>query len=239
LWYENKRGISVLDQAEDAPVSDGSVTEPEDDIQKSAQENLKDARKIKREAKKILKDTNDRAEQIILSAMGDCETIRSNAFDEGVEEGKKEIKKEFEEFKKEHDRVFKEFMKELKNKQKNMLNESNKHILDIIIALARKIMFIELNRDSKAIKNMINNAIANVGSEENKKILISAADFERLKSDAEDDFLHVLEKKGIRLIPDPDMDQGGCRADYKNGSINVGIDTQLKRAKYIFEKEIN
>lgn len=254
MWHNDKRGISVLKQSEDIvilPSLDEFVSETEpvatiyeeiidpDDIQKTAENYLKSAKKQKEDAKKLLEDAKERAGNIIQAAMNESEAIRNKAFDQGFEEGKVNIKKEVEKLKQKQNQKFEKFLNDWQENQEEMLAELKNQVLEIIIELAKKILFIELKQNNEAMKNMINSAVANVGAEENKKILISKTDFERLQSDNNNDYLQLLKKKGVKLIVSHDMEEGECRADYQNGSINVGIDTQLKRANYIFEKELN
>ncbi len=211
-------------------------------IEKTAEDILFDAQQTKKKAddyaKKTIDEAKSKAEQIVLIAKNEGESIRNQAYDEGFAEGKNDATAIGEELALKHTEEFERFIEKLKQYQTSMFDDVKSEILDAVIDISRKILHVEIQKNDEALINLINTAIVNIAQEENKKIMLSNADFERLEKSQSSSYLEMLAEKDIKVIPSSEVNEGECRADYKNGSINVGIETQLDRAKHILTKEL-
>jgi flagellar assembly protein FliH len=117
-------------------------------------------------------------------------------------------------------------IKELKTLKKELLEGSEKQIIDLAFLIARKVIHQEVNTDRKVILSVLRDAMKNVQEREVVRIKLNSSDYRHIV-EGKPDFLDVF--SDIVIEKDDDIGQGGAMIEAYSGAVDARLDTQLNK----------
>jgi len=156
----------------------------------------------------------------------ELEKIKKSFYQKGFEEGKKAGEASILAFKK----IFKEAVCELKAEKKNFLKRSEKDLVEIALAIAKKIIKKEVDADPQIIRKIASEVLRRAVDSHSGKIVmrVNPKDWENLVRIGEGLFLSELSESEIRIEKDASIQSGGCIVETEKGLINASIESQLE-----------
>lgn len=155
--------------------------------------------------------------------------IEQDAYEKGFVQGEKDG---FELGERKADKVIENIEKlfdEMSSLKKNILKQHEKEILDLIFAIAEKIVHRLTGFDEGGIREAVFNAL-NLAIEKSKIVLnINPEDYDYIEELRPDLFKKYKELKSIIVSSDPSITRGGCFLKTPYGDIDAGIETQLEK----------
>lgn len=199
----------------------------------------------KKKHNKIINDAKIEAEKIINSAKNTSEKILEETYDrsteiiseykdKGYQEG---YNKGYEEGKQESEIIINEAVsikKETVKSKEAMVESLEKDIIEIVISSCSKIINRLYDEDREVILSIIQKGLDNLNNSLKIIIKVSKDDY---------DFLQMYQNKinamansvdKIEVVTDKNLEKGGILIESPKGSIDVGINTQIKELeKYL------
>lgn len=182
-------------------------------------------------AAKIIEEAQAKADQMINDANEYAETIKNNAYEEGMnqglEEGRVRAKAEQEQLKAEFDEECSKRYDEI-SKYENSLEEK---FADIMIRLISKITGVLCEDRKDVIIFLIDNALHNVSKSKNITIRVSDGDFANVDS-AKDKLKEKLTSDvELDIAEDSSLSENQCIIETDSGIIDCSLDAQLDNLK--------
>ena len=182
-------------------------------------------------AAKIIEEAQAKADQMINDANEYAETIKNNAYEEGMnqglEEGRVRAKAEQEQLKAEFDEECSKRYDEI-SKYENSLEEK---FADIMISLISKITGVLCEDRKDVIIFLIDNALHNVSKSKNITIRVSDGDFANVDS-AKDKLKEKLSSDAeLDIAEDSSLSENQCIIETDSGIIDCSLDVQLDNLK--------
>ena len=173
------------------------------------------------EAYEVLQKAKQDAEDHLIKTKEECEQLRKEAQEEGLQQGLEE---------------FNDHILSLDKEAKKILLEMQKIILPLALKAAQKIVNKEIELNPETIVDIVIQAMA--PAKQNKKITIFAnkSDIEALEKN-KPQLKEMFENLQVLSIKErPDVTPGGCTIETETGIINATIENQWKALENAFAK---
>lgn len=202
----------------------------------------KTAKKLQSEAENAASEARNKAEKILAKSRKEAETFRNESL-EKLEKEKQESLEEaqsigFAEGLEEGHQKAAEQAGEMLQGLENKLAEADAaraaamaaadgDILELALAVARKIIKIECQLDKRVILNNIREAIKRVNDKENVTLVISPEDLRTVEENRDRILQAIAGLKHMKVVEDPAIEQGGLVIETNYGTIDACISSQL------------
>jgi len=203
---------------------------PEIDFKKQVLDNAQAGEvyldEAKNKAKDILAEAEKEATEIIEDAHLKAREILVEAREEGYKEGLNKAQKEWENKEKELIQKFEVLQNAVNKRFEDICKSLQDEALNLALIIAEKIVKTEIDRNDKAFRAVVADALSKIRKEERITIRVSTEDYGKYS-----DSLSELGDKDclITVVKDDKLAPGGCIIETPSGYIDAGIDTQLKK----------
>lgn len=201
---------------------------------------------IAAQARAIVAQATQEAEQIVLQAHGEAkslrETARQEGYNEGLAEGKivgqqqgydqalAEAQEQFIQNSQQVRQMMKAIIEEVRQRKETLLWQAEQDTVKFALAVAEKVIRKTVETDPGVTANSVKAALALVSEETDLEIVIHPQDVEHLKQLlASEDVLPA--GSHIRFTPDETVSAGGCIIRTELGQIDGKLETQLMRLR--------
>lgn len=110
---------------------------------------------------------------------------------------------------------------------KEMVKNAERQIIDIALAIARKILAYEIAENPMVVLPLVKAALEKVSDQEEVVIRVSSEDFDSVLMAKKDLQNMVGREHALKIIPDRTIDSGSCVIDTSYGTVDARIDTQF------------
>ena len=116
----------------------------------------------------------------------------------------------------------------------NLLKKAGQEVLNLGFAIAEKIIQTKLKQDASIFKNILEEALSKVTQKDRVLIKINPSELQSIK--AYQPHLEQLFKdiKQLDIVPDPDIEVGGCIIETKMGYVDSSISTKKELIQRAF-----
>ena len=105
------------------------------------------------------------------------------------------------------------------------------HALKLMIKIAKKVIDTEVSMNPDIIINNLKRSLELLNEKEEIRILVNPADLETVNENLDKISLSINLPANIEIIGKDSIVQGGCKIDFKAGSIDADLDTQFEEIK--------
>jgi flagellar assembly protein FliH len=109
----------------------------------------------------------------------------------------------------------------------NFLQHHESDILNLIIKIARKVIDVEVSMNPEIVLKSFKRSVEFLNDKEEIKIIVNPDDLNILRDNLAKLSLNIDIPKKVEFITNDDVNPGGCRIDFRSGSIDAEIDTQF------------
>ena len=174
--------------------------------------------KKRQEAEDILKDAHQKATLLEQEAY---EKGFAQGEKDGLELGEKKAIKVIENIE--------NLFTEIGHLKKEILKQYEMGALELIFAIAKKIIHDQIKLDEKAIKNTVFKAL-NLTVEKSEIVLrVNPEDFDFVERLRPEFFTQFNELKSITVTSDPSITRGGCFLETPYGDVDATVETRLEK----------
>lgn len=156
------------------------------------------------------------------------EDIKEKAYREGFELGLKEGREKAEKESKEILQRLESLIKSLQRIREEIYKKAEEEILELSVAIAKKILRRELELNRSSILQLVREAIRRLTEEDTIKIYLSFEDFELVKRHREELLRELGESKNLIISPSQEVSPGGCFVETEFAQVDARLETQLE-----------
>lgn len=109
-----------------------------------------------------------------------------------------------------------------------MLLEAEPKIIELILAISRKVICDEFADRPTVILNLVHSALERVKNQDRINIHVSPDDYEQVLSARRDLQVLVGAEKALSITADTVLTRGGCLIETSFGTVEAGVDSQLE-----------
>lgn len=164
------------------------------------------------EAREILEEAKNYAENLRFEVEAEAEEIRVNAYQNGKEAALSETLN---------------LLLESREIREKTFVETEQDILRLSVKLAEKIIGQEIKTDKKVIAEIVSNALRNTKRQDKITVRVSPNDFSTVQ-----EHFAVLSQSSrssfVDIVPDPKVASGGCIIESEVGTVDARLETQLR-----------
>lgn len=171
--------------------------------------------------------------RLIQEAEIEAQKVREDAYREGLSEGKEEGLRAAQEKAEGLIKDIRTYMKRLKDLEENLRKESEREVVKLALAIARKIVSREIKTDPDTITHIVRAALEKIPFSPQIKIRVNPADWEYITKNPLE--AGEYEYKDIALEPDNAINPGGCYLETGFGDIDSRWEEQLKEIERLFD----
>ncbi|MCD8510256.1 MAG: flagellar assembly protein FliH [Bacillus sp. (in: Bacteria)] len=155
--------------------------------------------------------------------------LEINAREQGFQEGYKNGLAQAEEDMKEKHQEIKKIVETAYLEKEKIIQQAEPFILSLSIKIAEKIIKNELKQHSEQLIIMIRESLKQIDQSGTVVMQVSAEDYPIILPFMEE-LMNYVDSE-FKLVPVPNLLQGGCMIHTDNGSYDVTIDSQLKEIR--------
>lgn len=195
----------------------------------------------KAQAEDLEKKAQEKAEAIIKKAQEETEEEKKNVLAKAREKGEQEgLKKGQEKMDREIERILTELEKKLENGKKarrESLIAAQKDILELALAISKRIIKEESQLNPEIIMGNIEEAVKRINDKENIAFVISPKDLEVVEKNKEIIIQKVAGLKYIRILEDPNIERGGLVIETNYGTIDATLSSMTAQLEKTIRHE--
>ena len=179
------------------------------------------------EAQRIIAEANNKAQEQEKEVRQSLEGERNESKEQGRVEGREDG---YAEGKAEVERLIERtqtVLERAQNKRSEILNETEKEIVDLVLLIARKVIKVISENQRDIITTNVVEALRKVKTKGNVVIRVNLVDL-KLATEHKQDFIKLMEGvSSINIVEDSSVDSGGCIIETDFGEIDARISSQL------------
>lgn len=200
------------------------------------------------EAKKVLADSQRQAEEYLAQAADEAEKIKQEAIDAGRQEGYQDGYNEG--FRCGKEQAASEMQQKINSaaekaqsiltcaeqEYKESIIEAEQEIINISLAVARKILAREIEENPVVVLPIVKAALEKVRDQDQIIIRVSTDDFELVLQAKRDLQMMLGRENVISIVHDHTVNPGGCLIDTPYGTVDASIDSQFQALQQAVKK---
>ncbi len=191
----------------------------------------------KKEAEQAASTARSEASQILKSAREEAERLgeqsRVDGFAEGLKRGESQGLEKFNGVVENITGVLNGIQKE----REQLLKSSEKEILDLAFAIARKIIHQELSVNPDIVQRNVRAALSKVTAQKTVKVLVNEDDYTLIESHRDEILSCIKGVDEISIVADSFVGKGGCMIEAELGNIDATVESQFDEIKRALEEE--
>jgi len=130
----------------------------------------------------------------------------------------------------------KQGLAELKKIKQDIYLETEQEIVNLAMAIARKIVCNEISINKDTVVNVVKGAVEKVEGDEKVKVKLSSKDFEFIKNEKPEIIDKITNIENAGFIMDESVCDGGCIIETESGDIDSRIEKQFQAIEEAFER---
>lgn len=216
--------IEVSDNSEELERVNEQASQILKETEQMVRELLETARE---EAGKIIKSANDEAERIMASGRERVKEVHDEAYDKGQKQGYEDgltmasmdCEAKLAEAARELERA--------RQERREIIEGSETEVIQIAMAVARKIISEEIILNSECIVEIVKRAVLKATDREELTVRVSPVNLDETLA-AQDEIIHSTNGiRKLKVTADPAITPGGCVVESPNGTVDARIESQL------------
>lgn len=120
---------------------------------------------------------------------------------------------------------------ELKNLRRILVQQYEQEIMSAVCAVAEKIVYERVQRDSAVIQNTVLKALELAAEKSEVRLRVHPDDYRIVENCRPDIFSAHPEMKSVVVTADPAVDRGGCVVETQRGTVDATVATRLKSVR--------
>lgn len=159
----------------------------------------------------------------------DANLLEQQAYEKGFEQGEKDG---FELGEKKAAKIvdkIESVLAELTSLREDILKYHEKNILDLIFAIAEKIVLFNVASNENVVKDAILNALDLAGQKNKVVLRVNPEDYDFIENLRPEFFARYQELKSIIVTSDHSVSRGGCFLETPSGDVDARVEAQLER----------
>ena len=177
-------------------------------------------------AKKNAEIQNIERENLLL-----LEQEKQKSWQEGYDAGIKQTHNEYQDKVIEYKEQLEHFMKNIQMSSEQFAKYYEEEIMKMIMKICRKILDIEISMDKTIIVNSLRNSLELINEKQDLRIFVNPEEWSIVDETIKKFSQTIDMPENVIIIPDENITIGGCKIEFKSGSIDSDIESQFAEIK--------
>ena len=127
-------------------------------------------------------------------------------------------------------------LRSMDNLRQEVLAHYEKEILELVFAIAQRVIHRDIRSDDKAVEGTVLSALALAAEKSKATLRVNPEDFDYVEELRPEFFAAVEELKALTITSDPSITRGGCLLESPYGDVDARIETQLEKIHQCLEQ---
>jgi len=188
-------------------------------------ENTTDHHKKRKEIEDILREAQEKAS-----------ALEGEAYEKGFAQGEKDG---FELGQRKAAKLVEDIesvLRSMDNLRQEILVHYEKEILELVFAIAQRVIHRNIRSDDKAIEATALSALTLAAEKSKATLRVNPEDFDYVEKLRPEFFTAVKELKALTVTSDPSVTRGGCLLESPYGDVDARVETQLDKIHQCLEQ---
>ncbi len=190
------------------------------------------------EAQHIIASAEEEAARLREQAAKEAEEIRKKAAQDGYQEGVARATQEIQELKAKTASECENMLKEAEKTRETIILSAEEEILNLALAIARKIIDKEVRENSDIIINLVRKTLATIGNAGNVKIRVNPQDFDKVLENKELFARDGRTVDDMEIQLDSSMAPGGFIMESELGIVDARLETRMDKVEKALREEL-
>lgn len=227
--------VELSGQEQPAEPVEQPAPPPEEDVEhiERAEQRI---RELTEAADEMVRQAELKAKMLVQNAEIEAINIRSQGWEAGYDEGRTEFETERLQQMAEDRAALERVIGEVVQARKEILDGLEDEIVDLALAVAKKIVNVAIQKDDIIFESILKNALHQMKREGKITIRVSGQEYERFFSSGSATFVLGDESVTATIVNDPLLPEGGGIVESEGETINAGVDSQLRYIAIAFKQ---
>ena len=127
-------------------------------------------------------------------------------------------------------------LRSMDNLRQEVLAHYEKEILELVFAIAQRVIHRDIRSDDKAVEGTVLSALALAAEKSKATLRVNPEDFDYVEELRPEFFAAVKELKALTITSDPSITRGGCLLESPYGDVDARVETQLEKIHQCLEQ---
>jgi flagellar assembly protein FliH len=188
-----------------------------------------------------LKETTDHykkrkeAEDILREAREKADLLEREAYEKGFAQGEKDGLELGERKGLKQVETIERLLIEMNSLKQEIIGHYEKEILELVFAIAQKVVHQQVRSDDKAIEDTVLTAMKLAAEKSEMIVRVNPEDFDYVEKLRPEFLAAVKELKVLTVTSDPSITRGGCFLESPYGDVDGRVETQLEKIHQCLE----
>lgn len=189
-------------------------------------------------AERLIDDAQDYADTLITKAEQEAQTIREEAYEAGLQEGREAAKEMQKQAELDLQRQFDEIMAAVHEGESFRDSMFEENTLKLSLEIAKKIIGQQIEQDEAAFISMLKEAIKRLNEKEKFTIRLNQREYDKFFQDGSGFLAEQVQSAPFAVMIDGEVEPGGIVLTGQGGMVIAGVEDQLnKLSKAILDEE--
>jgi flagellar assembly protein FliH len=176
------------------------------------------------------------AEELLRQAQKKALCLEREAYSKGFAQGEKDGLELGEKKAEKIMENMESLLNELGSLRKHLILDYEKEILELVFAIAEKIVHHQIRTNPEILKETVLEALKTAPDKSRACVKVNPEDFAYIEKLKPQMFSAVKGLKSLMVTPDPAVSRGGCVLETACGSVDAGIEIQLEKIRQCLEQ---
>jgi flagellar assembly protein FliH len=175
-------------------------------------------------------------ERILRQAEEKAAHLEREAYDKGFAQGEKDG---FELGRKKAEKIVSDIarlFKELSGLKRTLTTSHEREILDVVLAIAGKVVHHQIIRDESIIRSAVRSALQLTADRSEIAVRLNPEDVGLVEKAKPEFFAEFKDLRGFSVMPDASISRGGCVVESPYGDVDGRIETQMEEIHRILDE---
>ncbi len=217
-----------FDALADAPETSSEFLAITDHPELASFESVPSPRANCREALDIVRQTEEEMAAFKEETCRQCTLLEQEAYDKGFATGEKDGIKAGEKKMQALAADLSAVIQSLAGLRQDLVEQYEPELLDLVLAICRKIIYCEISLDSRVIRETVGQILEDAPAGQLITLRLNPKDMEAVENLIASADVSATDMNQVSLVSDTSVSRGGCRLKTPHGDMDATIETRLK-----------
>jgi flagellar assembly protein FliH len=180
------------------------------------------------EALEIVRKTEEEMAALKEETCRQCTLLEQEAYEKGFAAGEKDGIRAGEKKMQDLAETLSAVIETLAGLRGELVKQYENELLDLVMAVCRKIIYCEVSLDSRVIRETVRHILADAPAGQPITLRLNPKDMEAVDALISSAEVSATDMNRVTLKPDTSVSRGGCRMETPHGDMDAGIETRIK-----------
>jgi flagellar assembly protein FliH len=181
------------------------------------------------DALEIVRKTEEEMAALKEETCRQCTLLEQKAYDKGFAAGETDGLRAGEKKMQDQAAALSAIIDSLAGLRRELVNQYETELLDLVLAVCKKIIYCEVSLDSRVIRETVRHILADAPAGQPITLRLHPKDLEAVEQLISGTDVSATDMNRVMLVPDTSVSRGGCRMETPHGDMDAVIETRMSQ----------